>query len=465
MLEHQTSHPDPSEDSDIPSLQDSSAPDAPKPAPKPASAEKSSSPDAKESTGEDMAPPGSSTAGFDTLLGKLVVDSGLVTPDELERCTEELQSIDDIDDPRTLSDILTNKDFVTRHQLNRLQKEFDAKKSSQRIPGYRIHKKLGSGAMATVFLAKQISLDRLVAIKVLPKKFSENRNFIDRFYKEGKSAAQLNHANIVQAYDVGQAGDHHYFVMEYVEGETVYERIKADKRMEEFDAIGIVQQVSLAMQHAHERGFIHRDIKPKNIMINGRNKVKLADLGLARALDDEATAKAEAGRAYGTPYYISPEQVRGEVDIGPGADIYGLGATCYHMVTGRVPFSGKNPSQVMHKHLKAELTPPDHLNPSLSAGFSQVIEMMMAKSPSDRYTNATDLLEDLELVQKGESPVFARPKVDLSSFAVKLGQGQPAQQKTVAAGEQGTSPLAAISIAINVLLLLILIVVVVMFAA
>lgn len=235
--------------------------------------------------------------------------------------------------------------------------------------------------------------------------------------------------------------------------------------MEEFDAIGIVQQVSLAMQHAHERGFIHRDIKPKNIMINGRNKVKLADLGLARALDDEAAAKAEAGRAYGTPYYISPEQVRGEVDIGPGADIYGLGATCYHMVTGRVPFSGKNPSQVMHKHLKAELTPPDHLNPSLSAGFSQVIEMMMAKSPTDRYTNATDLLEDLELVQKGESPVFARPKVDLSSFAVKLGQGQPTPQKTVATGEQGSSPLAAISISINILLLLILIVVIVMFAS
>ena len=463
MLSHELNQPDPSDDSDIPSLQDSNAPD-PDPVPVPRDSSPATEPESPEGTGEDMAPPGSSTAGFDTLLGKLIVDSGLVTPDELEQCTVELTSIDDIDDPRTLSDILTNRDFVTRHQLDRLQKEFDAKKSSQRIPGYRIHKKLGSGAMATVFLAKQLSLDRLVAIKVLPKKFSENTNFIDRFYKEGKSAAQLNHPNIVQAYDVGQAGDHHYFVMEYVEGETVYDRIKADKRMDEFDAIGIVQQVGLALQHAHERGFIHRDIKPKNIMINGRDKVKLADLGLARALDDEAAAKAEAGRAYGTPYYISPEQVRGELEISPAADIYGLGATCYHMVTGRVPFSGKNPSQVMHKHLKAELTPPDQLNPSLSANFSQVIEMMMAKSPADRYRNASDLLEDLALVQKGDPPLYARPKVDLSSFAVKLGQAQPTPQKSRAPGDEGSSPLAAISIAINVLLVLILIVVIAMLA-
>jgi len=262
---------------------------------------------------------------------------------------------------------------------------------------------------------------------------------------------------------VGQAGDHHYFVMEYVEGETVYDRTKTEKRLEELDAIAIVIQSAQGLQHAHERGFIHRDIKPKNIMLTGRNKVKLADLGLARALDDEATAKAEAGRAYGTPYYISPEQVRGEVDIGPAADIYGLGATCYHMVTGRVPFSGKNPSQVMHKHLKAELTPPDQLNPSLSAGFSQIIEMMMAKSPADRYSNASELLEDLELVQRGESPTYARPKVDLSSFAVQLGQGTAAPNQAPT-GDGPASPVAAISLAVNVLLLIILIVVVIMFA-
>ena len=320
-MTHDYPQPDPSDASDdIPALMDSNAPD---PAPIPKRPAKASGKKRVETTSgsDDMPSPGNTTAGFDTVLGKIVVESGLVTSDELEQCLEEAKSIETPEDLRTLSDFLLEHDYVTRHQLDRMQKEFDAKKSSQRIPGYRILKKLGSGAMATVFLAKQLSLDRLVAIKVLPKKFSSDANFINRFYKEGRSAAQLNHANIVQAYDVGQAGDHHYFVMEYVEGETIYDRTKAEKRLHEADAIDVVMQVARALQHAHERGLIHRDIKPKNIMITGRNKVKLADLGLARAVDDEVAAKAEAGRAYGTPYYISPEQIRGEVDIGPQADM------------------------------------------------------------------------------------------------------------------------------------------------
>ena len=462
---HEHPHPDPADSTgNVPSLADSNAPDlAPEAAAPTPEKESQKDPEDESTPGEDMPAPGNSTAGFDTLLGKIVVESGLVTADELEQCSEEAKSIDNPEDPRTLSDFLLGHDYVTRHQLDRLQKEFDAKKSSQRIPGYRILKKLGSGAMATVFLAKQVSLDRLVAIKVLPKKFSSDANFINRFYKEGRSAAQLNHANIVQAYDVGHAGDHHYFVMEYVEGETVYDRTKAEKRLQEPDAIDILIQASKALQHAHERGLIHRDIKPKNIMITGRNVVKLADLGLARAVDDVAAAKAEAGRAYGTPYYISPEQIRGEMDIGPGADIYGLGATCYHMVTGKVPFSGKNPSQVMHKHLKSELTPPDHLNPSLSAGFSQIIEMMMAKNREDRYQSATDLLEDLELSRKGEPPHFARAKVDLSQLAVKLGNPQNSPAVTPRPHTDGTggAPLTTISLTINVVLVIALLVLIV----
>ena len=461
---HEHLQPDPADSTgDVPALADS---DAPEPSAAPPASAAPAQDEAKDDSrpGEDMPAPGNSTAGFDTLLGKIVVESGLVTADELEQCSEEAKAIDDPEDPRTLSDFLLSHDYVTRHQLDRLQKEFDAKKSSQRIPGYRILKKLGSGAMATVFLAKQVSLDRLVAIKVLPKKFSSDANFINRFYKEGRSAAQLNHANIVQAYDVGQAGDHHYFVMEYVEGETVYDRTKAERRLQEPDAIDILIQAAKALQHAHERGLIHRDIKPKNIMITGRNVVKLADLGLARAVDDEAAAKAEAGRAYGTPYYISPEQIRGEMDIGPGADIYGLGATCYHMVTGRVPFSGKNPSQVMHKHLKSDLTPPDHLNPSLSAGFSQIIEMMMAKNREERYQSASDLLEDLELSRKGEPPHFARAKVDLSQLAVKLGSPQagPAAAPQAQSEGGGAAPLTTISLTINVVLVIALLVLIVM---
>ncbi|MHC5004605.1 MAG: serine/threonine-protein kinase [Planctomycetota bacterium] len=370
------------------------------------------------------------TGGFDTMMGRIVVTSGLATPEEVELCASLMeQGASEEDEPRTLAEVLVENDFVTRRQLERLRSEFEAKRSSQRIPGYRIKKKLGAGAMATVFLARQLSLDRPVAIKVLPKKFSDNDKFIERFYKEGRAAAKLNHPNIVSAYDVGKAGDHHYFVMEYVDGETVYDLVSRKKRLDEERAIKIVKQVARALQHAHARGFVHRDIKPKNIMISKDGTVKLADLGLARAISDKEAAKAEAGRAYGTPYYISPEQIRGEMDIGPASDIYGLGATFYHMVTGRVPFEGKNPSSVMHKHLKEDLVPPDHLNEELSAGCAQVIEMMMAKSTRDRYLSAGDLLHDLDLVSAGEPPHFAHKSLDLSSIAPAL--ASPANQAPV----------------------------------
>ncbi len=361
-----------------------------------------------------------STGGFDTLLGKMVIRAGIATSDEVEECNTILKESSSSDTFQTLHDLLIEHEYATQHQLDRLRAEFDAKKSSQQIPGYKIKRKLGSGAMATVFMARQLSLDRLVAIKVLPRKFSDNQKFIDRFYKEGRAAAQLNHPNIVSAFDVGKAGEHHYFVMEYVDGETVHERIKQHKRLDEAEAINIITNIARAMEHAHKRGFIHRDIKPKNIMLSSNGRAKLADLGLARAVSDTEAAKAEVGRAYGTPYYISPEQIRGELKIGPAADIYSLGATFYHMVTGKVPYEAKNPSAVMHKHLKSELVPPDHLNPKISAGCAQVIEMMMAKSPEDRYQDATDLLVDLEHISKGEPPHFARNQFDTASFTAAL---------------------------------------------
>lgn len=382
------------------------------------------------SSGSGSSPGGTSTGGFDTTLGKLIVQRGLATPEEVELCHALLRESAEAEDPQTLPDLLVENEFLTTRQLDRLKREFEAKKSTQQIPGFKIKQKIGSGAMATVFLARQLSLDRLVAIKVLPRKLSSNTNFIDRFYKEGRAAAQLNHPNIVGAYDVGKAGDHHYFVMEYVDGPTVYDRIVKERRLKEEDSIRIVTQVAEALQHAHERGFIHRDVKPKNIMLTGSGEAKLADLGLARAISDKEAAESEAGRAYGTPYYISPEQIRGEIKIGPAADIYGLGATFYHMVTGSVPFEGKNPSAVMHKHLKADLKPPDHVNPNINAGTALVIEKMMAKNARDRYERVTDLLVDLKAIANGQPPHFAHQELEMENVAAVLPSG-PAEPAMV----------------------------------
>ena len=205
--------------------------------------------------------------------------------------------------------------------------------------------------------------------------------------------------------------------MEYVDGRTVYDDIASKGAYSEEDALRITMDVANALSHAHDQGFIHRDVKPKNIMITNDGTVKLADMGLARAVTDREAAEAEAGKAYGTPYYISPEQIRGEIEIDFRADIYALGATAYHMVTGRVPYEGANPSVVMRKHLSEELVPPDHINESLSSGFSEIIEICMAKSPKKRYGTTEDLLHDLQAVSRGEPPIIARKMVDLSSLA------------------------------------------------
>lgn len=339
----------------------------------------------------------------DTLVARLVIEQGFATKEEVRHCVDLAKGKPDA----SLAQLLVDHAYVTERQLARLRQVIEAERSGQAIPGYKLLSKLGSGAMATVFRARQLSLNRDVAIKILPRKFNQSPQFIERFYAEGRAAAQLNHPNIVQAYDVGKAGDYHYFVMEFVDGRTVYDDIVKHKRIPEKEAIEIAIGVAEALQHAHERGLIHRDVKPKNVMINKSGVVKLADLGLARALSDKEAAEAEAGKAFGTPYYISPEQIRGDKNVGPPADIYSLGATLYHMVTGNVPFDGKNPSSVMHKHLKAELIPPDHVNPKLGPGISQIIEMMMAKDPRNRYKDCKDLLLDLRAVARGEPPIIA----------------------------------------------------------
>jgi len=351
----------------------------------------------------------------DSQFARLVVERKLCTPNEVGLVRVELKTLNKNGKAQSLKDLLTERGFITASQVKRLNMAVDEDsmyRPAQQIPGFQILSKLGQGAMAVVFKAKQLSLDRLVAIKVLPKRLSENQEFVDRFYQEGRAAARLNHPNIVQAFDVGESGGYHYFVMEYIDGKTVYDLLSESPTVEESEAVRVILQAAVALEHAHSQNLIHRDVKPKNLMITKSGTVKLADMGLAREMGDYATAAAEAGRAYGTPYYISPEQIRGEINIDARADIYGLGATFYHMVTGKVPFDGTTPSAVMHKHLKDPLIPADHLNKSLSAGVGEIIEVMMAKDPADRYASCTELIADLEAVTRLEPPLQARKKYD-----------------------------------------------------
>ena len=352
-------------------------------------------------------PGGAGGGSADGEIARLVQEWKLATTDEVEAARRAAAASGE-----TVAGMLVTKGVITAAQLGRIRKQIEEARHGQQLPGYQILAKLGAGAMATVFKARQISLDRLVAIKVLPRQLSENREYVERFYKEGKAAARLNHPNIVQAIDVGEAGGYHYFVMEYVEGHTLWDELQGGKKFTEKKAVEIVLQVARALHHAHAQGLIHRDIKPKNIMITPAGAVKLADMGLARAVADVEAAQAEAGKAFGTPYYISPEQIRGELDIDFRADIYSLGATLYHLLTGQLPFDAPTPAAVMHKHLKEPLVPPDHVNTALSTGIGEVVEVMMAKDRARRYASTADLLVDLEAIAAGRPPLQARKQID-----------------------------------------------------
>jgi serine/threonine-protein kinase len=350
-----------------------------------------------------------------------VVDRGLVSEDELKEARKLLNQAEEQGKPLSFPDALVTAGAITKNQARRVLESLKGETSSPtiQIPGIQILEKVGRGSQAIVYKGRQVSVDRIVAVKILLSKAGRDPESRKRFIQEARAAAKLSHNNIVQAIDAGETPEgFSYFIQEFVDGTTVYDVLKAKgagKPLEENEALGIIIHIAEALAHAHSRGFIHRDVKPKNIMLTKEGVAKLADMGLARHTADLGAAAEEAGKAFGTPYYIAPEQVRGDPKIDFRADIYSLGATFYEMVTGRPPFTAQTPQQIMQKHVTASLTPPDHLNPKLSTGVSEVIEVMMSKKPADRYNSTEDLLVDLRSVVGGEPPRIAREKVGMQT--------------------------------------------------
>ena len=342
-----------------------------------------------------------------------VIDRGLATEDELNEVRRILSQASADGQPITMPEAFVRAGCLTKNQARRVLASLKGETVSPTltIPGIQLMEKIGRGSQAVVYRGKQVSVDRIVAVKVFVSKTAREPASKQRFLQEARAAAKLSHSNIVQAIDAGETQEGYiYFVMEIVDPpRTLADAIKeAGGAMDEAEAIGIIVQMADALAHAHSRGFIHRDVKPQNIMLTRDGVAKLADMGLARRIADAGAE--EIGKAFGTPFYIAPEVVRGDADVDFRADIYSLGATFYEMLTGRTPFSGATASQIMQKHVKSPLTPPDHVNAALSAGVSEVVEVMMGKHPRDRYQSTADLLLDLRAVAGGAPPRIARER-------------------------------------------------------
>jgi hypothetical protein len=268
---------------------------------------------------------------------------------------------------------------------------------------YEILEELSEGGMGRVFHARHLPLQRDVALKVLADRFAGDEAYRLRFLKEARAVARLNHSNIVQVYDFGRVDGTIYLAMELVRGSSVGGCIKRDGRFPERKAIAIVRQACIALGVAHAAGIIHRDVKPDNLILGDDGTVKLVDLGLAKSLSDDQTL-TQSGIVSGTPHYISPEQIAGLKEIDGRADIYSLGATLFHMVTGRTPFEGSSPMVVVAKHLHETAEDPRTIVPALSAGLCAVIRKMMARDRDQRYPEMRVVEEVLGLLEAEEAP-------------------------------------------------------------
>ncbi|HZK35065.1 MAG TPA: Stk1 family PASTA domain-containing Ser/Thr kinase [Bacillota bacterium] len=278
---------------------------------------------------------------------------------------------------------------------------------------YELLKKVGGGGMATVYKAKCHLLNRYVAVKVLRPELVEDDEFVTRFKRESQAAASLSHPNVVNIYDVGQQGDIHYIVMEFVDGKTLKEYINDKGRLDSEEAVKICSHICYALSHAHRNDIVHRDIKPQNILISKELNVKVTDFGIARAVNT-ATVTMAGSNVIGSVHYFSPEQARGSY-VDKQSDVYSLGIVFYEMITGMVPFEGDSAVSVALKHIQNRITPVAEVNPEVPKSIQYIIEKATEKDVNNRYKDTAEFINDLDkALKEPDGSYIKRENVDLS---------------------------------------------------
>jgi len=274
---------------------------------------------------------------------------------------------------------------------------------------YEVEQHIARGGMGDVYRGRQVSLDRSVAIKVLPSELCADHDYIDRFLREARAAAHLNHPNIIQIFDAGVSDSIYFFVMELVEGKNLGQILREQGRIKEREALYMIQQVAEGLAFAHKMGVVHRDVKPENIMVTNHGAVKIGDLGLARWKPNEfETNMSSSGITMGTPNYISPEQIYGLKDIDARADVYSLGMTLYHLLAGRPAFAGATPSKIMAQHLSDPIPPLKDSLPDVSQDATDLVDAMTAKERGDRIQDMAEVAEIIAQMLGHERTVTPR---------------------------------------------------------
>jgi tRNA A-37 threonylcarbamoyl transferase component Bud32 len=294
---------------------------------------------------------------------------------------------------------------------------------------YKLEAKLGSGGMSTVYLARDTTLDRQVAVKVLHREMSEQADQLERFRQEARAVAKLSHPNVVAVIDAGEDGGHPYIVFEYVEGETLKQRINRVGALDAQESLAYAIEIARGLTVAHNRNMVHRDIKPQNVLIDSEGRAKLTDFGISRQLEQDGMTAT--GRVLGTTDYVAPEQAMGH-PVDQRSDIYSLGVVLYEMLTGQVPFTADSQVGVAMKHVNEELPDVQQRRPELSAAAAMVVESATAKDPDQRYQQVGELIDDLATALEVE----AARAGSTTSEATSVLEAVPPTERKLAGGSR-----------------------------
>lgn len=335
----------------------------------------------------------------DMLFLKIAIKNKMLTPAQAEEILGAVEKRAELGVERSVAEMAVEKEMLSQAQSDQLQSALRSSLPPEQIAGFEILDKLGSGAVGTVYKAKQLSLDKVVALKVLHQSLSNHPRFVEQFIREAKTVGRLNHPHIVHAIDAGEEAGYNYFAMEYVDGETLKDRIVSTGKLPASQVIDLGRCIGQALTAAHQQELLHRDLKPDNILLGADGQTKVGDLGLAMPLHDAQILAAEHKRV-GTPYYLSPEQAEGQ-GIDERSDLYSMGATLYHACAGKPPFTGNSVKEILKKHIHQDPISPREAGAEIDADFDAVIMKLLAKDPAQRYQSARDFLAALSQLGTG----------------------------------------------------------------